>query len=199
MTRRLLAALIALVLIGAAACSSDDGGDVAAGTSSTTASTTTTTVEPDDGDDGGGDDETRARALRLVEDLEESSIGASLGEGGGTGEAPAGLDDPELEACALEFVLDNPELLEVDFDSLQPTDPAAQLVVDMLVSCVPRETFTAMLTEELSADMTPAAAACVEAELTALTDAEFEAFLRGAVAEDMEAILPVITPCAGEL
>jgi hypothetical protein len=186
-------ALLCLTLVTAvAACTSTSEEQPSAAPPSSTEAPVRPEPQPaDDGDDGG---DTRARALRLVEDLGTSDLGESIGGAASTDDSDP-LADPALEDCAVDYVLDHPELLDIDFDTLEPSDPAAPLVFEMVFACVPRETFIALFTDELVGVAPPETVTCIEDVMMAMTDDELAAFFLGAANEDDAVIEGALGSC----
>ena len=184
MARRFLAVLAATLLaLSLLGCSSDD--DKSAEVDTDAESTSTTAADPTD-----DDDETLTEAAKLVESVEDAGFEDMLATAG------IDVDADELEACFVEALLDDPTLLELDFDTLEPTDPEGAVLFDLLFGCLPEGSAVELMVagiEESGAP--PEAVECVRGALEALPEDEVIAFLLDAAADDTEALEAVLGDC----
>jgi hypothetical protein len=142
-------------------------------------------------DEEADDDKAEAKGRKLVESVEESGLAESLSGSG------MEIDEAELEACVIEAVEDDPSLLDIDFDNLDPASPEAEIVLDIFFSCVPSEVMVDMIVSELEADPSIPAetVACVEEELLALDTDELSDLILGAAAGETAGMEEALGAC----
>ena len=182
MRRTMVGVVTALALVVAlAGCSSSD--DEASDDEDP--STTTTEVATDD--------EARAftEAARLVDSLDGDQLAEVLTTSG------IDVDIDEVETCFARGMLAEPDLLELDFDALEPTDPEGAQLMGIFFGCLPEGAVVEMMVAAVEGEGAPPdAVACVRTELEALPQAEAMDLFLAAAADDTTALEEVLAPCA---